>query len=91
MLKGRIEEIFDLNRIQSFVEQNIHDTEWIEVMPGEKRRILVIETLVDGEWCLHSRHGSELLGERRIRLEDPYSEKEWIHDVNVFRNEVNSA
>ena len=49
MVKERIKEIFDLKRIQEYAEANINQTEWIEEdYDGEKRKILVIETLVSG-------------------------------------------
>jgi hypothetical protein len=93
MLKEKIEEIFDLNQIQSFVEQNIHDAEWIEVMPGEKRRILVIETLVDGGYGAYIPGMIlELFGRANgYDLEDPYSEEnETIYDaLECLENEVN--
>ena len=95
MLKERIKEIFDLNRIQEYTETNINLTEWIEEDCGEKRKILVIATLVDGG------HGAyipgmvlELFGRAEgYDLENPYSEKnETIYEELMFlENEVNSC
>jgi hypothetical protein len=59
-MKERIKEIFNLKWIREYVEKNIDQVEWIEEDYGEKRRILVIDTLFDsGAWGVHSRHGSE--------------------------------
>lgn len=46
-MEQKVKEVFDLDWIQKFVEENISSTEWIEE-DGEKRRILVIDTLFDG-------------------------------------------
>ena len=93
MLKERIEKIFNLKRIQNFVEANIDQMEWVEVMPGEKRRILVIETLVDGGFGAYIPGMIlELFGRANgYDLEDPYSEKnETIYDtLECLENEIN--
>ena len=47
-MKERIKEIFDLKWIRNFAEANINQTGWIEEDCGEKRKILVIDTLFDG-------------------------------------------
>ena len=96
MLKERIEEIFDLKRIQSFVEANIDQTEWVEVMPGEKRRILVIETLVDGGYGAYiPGMVLELFDKAKgYDLEDPYNleKNEWIYDaLECLENEINTC
>ena len=96
MLKERIEEIFDLKRIQNFVEANIDQIEWIEVIPGEKRRILVIETLVDGGFGAYiPGMVLELFGKAEgYDLEDPYNleQNETIYDALMFlENEVNDC
>ncbi len=87
-MKKRIKEMFDLDRIREYAEANIGQAEWIEVMPGERRRVLVIETLVD------SHHGAyipgmvlELFGEADgYDLEDPYNydKNETIYDALMF-------
>ena len=91
-MKEKIREIFNLKRIQEYVEKNIDQVEWIEE-DGEKRRILVIDTLFDGGlgayipgWVL------ELFGEaEEFDLEDPYNEKNtMIYDaLECLENEVN--
>ena len=48
MLKEKIEEIFDLERIREYAEANINLTEWVEKDYGETRKILLIATLVEG-------------------------------------------
>lgn len=93
-MKERIKEIFNLKRIQEYVEKNIDQVEWIEE-DGEKRRTLVIDTLFDGGlgayipgWVL------ELFGEADgYDLEDPYNEKnETIYDaLEYLENEVNQC
>ena len=86
--------IFDLDRIKAFTEAHIGQAEWIEVMPGEKRRVLVIETLVD------SHHGAyipglvlEMFGQAEgFDLEDPYNweKNEWICEaLEDLENEIN--
>ena len=94
-MKQKLEEIFDLDRIREYVETNINQAEWIEVRPGERRRILVIETLVDS-W--HGHHIPsiilELFGEADgYGPEDPhYSKEEWTYDaLQDLEDEVNDA
>jgi len=49
-MKERIEEVFNLEWIRDFAEKNISQSEWIEEdYDGEKRKILVIETLVTSQ------------------------------------------
>jgi hypothetical protein len=48
MIKERIKEMFDLEFIRRFVEDNIDFSGRTEEDCGETRRILVIETLVSG-------------------------------------------
>jgi len=93
-MKEKIREIFDLKRIQEYVEKNIDQMEWIEG-DGEKRRVLVIDTLFDGGlgayipgWVL------ELFGEAdEFDLEDPYSERNaTIYDALMsLENEINDC
>lgn len=96
MLKERITEIFDLERIRSFAETHIDQTEWIEEDCGEKRKILVIATLIDGG------HGAyipgmvlELFGASDgYDLEDPYNyeKNETIYDALMsLETEVNDC
>jgi hypothetical protein len=95
-MKERIKEMFDLEWIRRFAKDNINGSEWIEESCGEKRRILVIETLV------HGGHGAyipgivlELFGQAEgYDLEDPYNydKNETIHDaLMVLENEVNDC
>jgi len=87
-MKERIKEVFNLEWIKNFVEKNIEFTEWIEEECGEKRRILVIETLVS------SQHGAyipglvlEMFGQAEgYDLENPYNydKNETIHDALMF-------
>lgn len=88
--------ILDLDWIQEYVEKNINQTEWIEEECEEKRRILVIETLISGA------HGAyipgivlELFGRAEgYDLEDPYNleANETIHDALMFlEEEVNEC
>lgn len=96
MLKERIKEIFDLNRIQSFAEQNIHTTGWIEEDNGEKRKILVIATLVEGGYGAYiPGMVLELFGQAEgYDLEDPYNfeKNETIYDALMsLETEVNEC
>ena len=95
-MEERIKEIFDLEWIRDFAAQNIESTEWIEEDDEEKRKILVIETLVSGG------HGAyipgmvlELFGQAEgYDLEDPYNydKNETIHDALMFlEQEVNDC
>lgn len=94
-MKQKLKVIFDLEWIQKFAEENIHDTEWIEKDCGETRKILVIDTLFSGA------HGAYIPGmvlqlfdqADGYDLEDPYNEKnETIYDALMFlENEVNKC
>ena len=96
MVKEKIEEIFDLERIREYAETNIDLTEWIEEEYGETRKILLIATLVEGG------HGAyipgmvlELFGEAdEFDLEDPYNfeKNEAIYDALMsLETEVNKC
>ena len=87
-MEEKLREIFDLDWIRKFAERNISDSEWIEEGCGEKRRILVIETLV------HGGHGAyipglvlDMFGQAEgYDLEDPYNydANETIHEALMF-------
>ena len=92
-MKERIKEMFDLEFIRRFAEDNIDFSDWTEDDCGETRKVLVIETLV------HGGHGAyipglvlELFGQAEgYDLEDPYNyaKNETIHDaLMVLENEV---
>lgn len=94
MLKERIKEIFDLNRIREYAEANIDQTEWIEEDYGIRRKILVIATLVEGGYGAYiPGMVLELFGQaEEYDLEDPYNyeKNETIHDALMFlETEVN--
>ena len=95
-MKERIKEVFDLEWIQEYVEANIDQTEWIEEDDVETRKILVIDTLVDGA------HGAYIPGmvlelfdrAEDYDLEDPYNleKNETIYDaLEDLENEVNDC
>ena len=95
-MKQKLKEMFDLEWIRKFAEQNINDSEWIEEDYEETRRILVIETLI------HGAHGAyipgmvlELFGQAEgYDLEDPYNydKNETIHEALMFlENEINDC
>jgi hypothetical protein len=95
-MQQRIKQVFDLEGMKNFVEKNINHTEWIEEEYGETRRILIIETLVNGA------HGAyipgmvlELFGQAEgFDLEDPYNweKNEWIHDELMYwENKINDC
>lgn len=85
MLKEKIEEIFDLNRIREYAEANIDQTEWIEEEYGEKRKILLIATLVEGGYGAYiPGMVLELFGRAEgYDLENPYNfeKNETIYDA----------
>ena len=94
-MEQKVREVFNLEWIRDFAEKNIHNTEWIEEEDGERRRILVIDTLFDGA------HGAYIPGmvlqlfdqAQEYDLEDPYNEKnETIYDaLEYLENEVNKC
>ena len=95
-MKEKIKEVFNLERIHDFTEKNIEFAEWIEEECGEKRRILVVDTLFDGG------HGVyipgmvlELFGQgEEYDLEDPYNleKNETIHDaLMLLEDEINEC
>lgn len=95
-IEERIKEVFNLEWIRDFVAENIRDGEWIEEEYGEKRKVLVIETLVNGA------HGAyipgmvlELFGQAEgYDLENPYNHEknESIHeDLMYWENKINDC
>ena len=95
-MKEKFREIFDLDWIQEYAEANIDLTEWIEEEYGEKRKILLIDTLVSGA------HGAyipgivlDLFGQAEgYDLKDPYNSEanETIHDALMFLDsEINDC
>lgn len=95
-MEQKLKEIFNLEWIRNFAEKNIDCTEWIEEECGERRRILVIDTLVSGE------HGAcipgmvlELFGQAEgYDLENPYNleKNETIYDALArLEDEVNDC
>ena len=94
MLKEKIKEIFDLERIRKYAEVNINLTEWVEKDCGETRKILLIATLVEGAYGAYiPGMVLELFGEAdEFDLEDPYNfeKNETIYDALMsFETEVN--
>jgi len=95
-MEEKLKRIFNLEWIRDFAEANINDCDWIEDYDGEKRRILLIETLV------HGAHGAyipgmvlELFGEAEgYDLEDPYNYElnATIHETLMFvENDINDC
>ncbi len=95
-MEEKLKEIFNLEWIKDFAEKNIRDMEWIEEGCGEKRRVLVIDTLFDGG------HGAyipgmvlDLFGQAEgYDLEDPYNpeKNETIYDALAsLEDEVNNC
>ncbi len=81
-MEEKVKEIFNLDWIRKFAEENIGNSEWIEE-DGEKRRILVIDTLFDGG------HGVYIPGmvlqlfdqAEEYDLEDPYN---WEKNATIY-------
>lgn len=93
-MEQRLKEVFDLDRIRAFTEAHIDDAEWIEVRPGERRRILVIETLVSGAHGIHIPGMVLDIFERadEFDLNNPYNweKNEWMYDaLQDLEDEVN--
>ena len=94
-MEERVKQVFNLKLIREFTEKNIESAEWIEEY-GEKRKILVVDTLFSGA------HGAyipglvlELFGEAEgYDLEDPYNhdKNDTIHDaLMLLEDEVNEC
>ena len=86
-MKERIKEVFNLDWIRKFAEENIRSTEWIEEDDGETRKILVIDTLFSGAFGAYiPGMVLELFGEADgYDLEDPYNpENETIYDALLY-------
>lgn len=95
-MERKLKEIFNLEWIREFAERNIRNSEWIEEECGEKRRILVVDTLFDGA------HGAYIPGmvlalfgqAEGYDLEDPYNaeKNETIYDaLTCLEDEVNDC
>jgi len=96
MVKEKIEEIFDLERIREYAETNIDLTEWIEEEYGETRKILLIATLVEGAYGAYiPGMVLELFGKAEgYDLENPYNfeKNEAIYDALIsLEIEVNEC
>jgi hypothetical protein len=95
-MKERIKEVFNLEWIREFAEKNIDYTEWIEEECGEKRKILLIETLVSGGYGAYIPGlVLEMFGQaEEYDLENPYNydKNETIHDALMFlENEISDC
>ena len=94
-MKEKLKEVFDLEWIRKYAEANIDQTEWIEEEYGEKRKILVIDTLFDGGLGAYiPGMVLELFDQADgYDLEDPYNpENETIYDALLYlENEVNKC
>ena len=95
-MKEKIKEVFNLERIQEIAEKNIDHTEWIEEDCGERRKILVIETIVSSQYGAYIPGiVLELFGRaEEYDLEDPYNleKNETIYDALMyFEDEINDC
>jgi hypothetical protein len=96
MIKERIKEMFDLEFIRRFVEDNIDFSGRTEEGCGETRRILVIETLVSGSQGAYIPGlVLDLFGRAEgFDIVDPYNyeKNETIYDALLFlENEIDDA
>lgn len=87
--------VFDLDQIREYAEAHIDEAEWIDGPWGERRRTVVIETLVDG-WHGHHIPGMvlEIFGEADgYGPEDPhYTKGEWTMDMLLLlENSISDA
>jgi len=95
-MEEKLKRIFNLEWIRDFAEANINDCDWIEDYDGEKRRILLIETLVHGAYGAYiPGMVLELFGEAEgYDLEDPYNYElnATIHETLMFvENDINDC
>ena len=94
-MEERVKQIFNLRWIRDFVKANIESIEWIEE-DGEKRRVLVIDTLFDGGVGTYiPGMVLDLFGQAEgYDLEDPYNleKNETIYDaLACLEDEVNDC
>jgi hypothetical protein len=98
-MKRDFRGVFDLDWIKAFTETHINDAEWIEGPCGEKRRVLVIDTLVDN-W--HGHHIPEMVlelfgeadgyGPELPEDADEYDKSAWIYDtLTLLENTITDA
>lgn len=95
-MEQRLREIFNLERIKKFAEENIDQTEWIEEEFGERQKILLIATLVEGSYGAYIPGIIlEMFGQAEgYDLENPYNfeKNETIHDALIsLEIEVNEC
>jgi hypothetical protein len=95
-MEEKIKEVFNLERIREAAEKNIDHTEWIEEDCGERRKILVIETIVSSQYGAYIPGiVLELFGRaEEYDLEDPYNleKNETIYDALMFlEDEINEC
>jgi hypothetical protein len=95
-MEEKIREIFDLDKVQEYVERNINQTDWIEEACGEKRKILLITTLADGSLGAYIPGIVLDIFSRAdgYDLENPYNweKNETIYDaLESLENEVNDC
>ena len=94
-MKEKLKEIFDLDWIREYAEANIDHTEWIEEEYGEKRKILLIDTLVSSAYGAYIPGTVLELFEQAegYDLEDPYNKaNETICDALMFlESEINDC
>lgn len=95
-MKQKLREMFDLEWIQKFAEKNIDHTDWIEKDYGETRKVLVVETLVYGDYGAYiPGMVLEMFGQADgYDLEDPYNydKNETINDALMFlEDEINDC
>ena len=94
-MEERVKRVFNLELIQDFAEANIESVEWVEE-DGEKRRILVIDTLVHGALGAYIPGMVLQLFDQAdgYDLENPYNleKNETIYDaLEYLENEVNKC
>ena len=95
-MKKKLREIFDLDWIRKYAEANIDLTEWIEEEYGEKRKILLIDTLVSGAYGAYIPGiVLDLFGQAEgYDLEDPYNHElnETIYDaLTSLEDDINDC
>jgi hypothetical protein len=98
-MKRDFRGVFDLEQIREYAEANIDRAEWIEGPCGEKRRTLVIDTLVDS-W--HGHHIPEIVlelfgeadgyGPELPEDADEYDKSAWVYDtLTLLENTITDA
>lgn len=96
MMKERVKELFDLDWIKKYAEDNIDYTDWIEECCEGKRKVFLIETLVSSYQTAYAPGLIlDMIGKAEgFDLVDPYNweKNATIHDeLAYWENKINDC